>query len=166
MPLLRAALAAALLPFLSCASTTADPVRQRAVRPVPNREWARGAVFYEIFVRSFADSNGDGIGDFNGLISKLDYLTDVGVDAVWLMPIFQSPSYHGYDTTDYETIERDYGTNADFQRFLEEAHKRGIRVIIDYVMNHTSSQHPWFIESASSSTSPKRNWYIWSATNP
>jgi len=158
--------AASLLLVVSCGSTTAYAQRRRAVSPVPNHEWARGAVFYEIFVRSFYDSNGDGKGDLNGLISKLDYLSGLGIDAVWLMPIFESPSYHGYDTTDYETIARDYGTNADFQRFLEEAHKRGIRVIVDYVMNHTSSQHPWFIESASSSTSPKRNWYIWSATNP
>ena len=113
----------------------------------------RGAVFYEIFVRSFYDSNGDGMGDFNGLTSKLDYVNDLGVNAIWLMPIFESPSYHGYDTTDYETIERDYGTNADFQRFLGEAHKRGIRVIVDFVMNHTSSDHPWFLDSASSMTS-------------
>ncbi len=174
MTLRRLFIAASLLLFVSCAGTTAYADRHRAVRPVPNQEWARGAVFYEIFVRSFADSNGDGIGDFNGLISKLDYLndgnpattTDLGIDAVWLMPIFQSPSYHGYDTTDYEMIARDYGTNADFQRFLAEAHKRGIRVIIDFVMNHTSSQHPWFIDSASSTTAAKRDWYVWSATNP
>ena len=139
-----------------------------------NHEWARGAVFYEVFVRSFSDSNGDGNGDLNGLIAKLDYLndgnpattTDLGIDGIWLMPIFESASYHGYDTVDYETIEKDYGTNADFQRLLEEAHKRGIRVIVDFVMNHTSSDHPWFIDSASSSTSPKRDWYVWSATNP
>src|SRR5438132_10581700 len=115
--LLRAALAAVLLPVLGCSSTTADPVGNRAVRPVASAEWARGAVFYEIFVRSFYDSNGDGIGDFNGLTSKLDYVKELGANAVWLMPIFESPSYHGYDTTDYETIERDYGSNADFQRF-------------------------------------------------
>ena len=154
-----------LLAALSCASA----------RPVPDpKEWARGAVFYEVFVRSFADSNGDGIGDFDGLIAKLDYLNDgnprthrdLGVDGIWLMPVFSSPSYHGYDTTDYETIEKDYGTNADFQRFLAEAHKRGMRVILDFVMNHTSSQHPWFIDSASSTSSPKRDWYVWSATNP
>ncbi len=172
---LRAGVAASLLLLvLSCGGTTAYAGRQRAVRAAPNGEWARGAVFYEIFVRSFADSNGDGIGDLNGLIAKLDYLndgdpattTDLGVDAVWLMPVFQSPSYHGYDTTDYETIERDYGSNADFRRFLDEAHKRGIRVIIDFVMNHTSSEHPWFIESASSPSSPKRDWYVWSATDP
>lgn len=133
-------------------------------------DWAKGAVFYEVFVRSFYDSNGNGVGDINGLIAKLDYLndgnpattTDLGVDALWLMPVFQSPSYHGYDTVDYETIEQDYGTNEDFQRLLEEAHRRGIRVIVDFVVNHTSSQHPWFLEASSSPTSPNRDWYVWS----
>jgi alpha-amylase len=178
--LCRSALAAALLLVLSCGGTDAYAGRQRPVRhgaPGPiqwNHEWARGAVFYEIFVRSFADSNGDGIGDFNGLTSKLDYLndgnpattTDLGVDGIWLMPMFQSTSYHGYDTVDYETIEEDYGSNADFQRFLVEAHKRGIRVILDFVMNHTSVDHPWFLDSASSANSPKRDWYVWSAVDP
>ena len=131
-----------------------------------NHDWARGAVFYEIFVRSFFDSNADGMGDFNGLTSQLDYLKSLGVDGIWLMPMFESTSYHGYDTTDYENVERDYGTNADFQRFLAEAHKRNMRVIVDLVLNHTSVEHPWFVESASSTTSPRRNWYVWSATNP
>ncbi|MEO6258811.1 MAG: alpha-amylase family glycosyl hydrolase [Thermoanaerobaculia bacterium] len=167
--------------LLACHSASGVDGRIRAARPVPvppavqwNHEWARGAVFYEIFVRSFSDSNGDGIGDFNGLTAKLDTLndgdptttTDLGIDAIWLMPVFQSPSYHGYDTVDYQTIEQDYGTNADFQRFLEAAHKRGIRVILDLVMNHTSSESPWFLDSASSPTSQKRNWYVWSATDP
>jgi glycosidase len=146
-------------------------------RPAPvqwNHEWARGAVFYEIFVRSFADSDGDGIGDFNGLTARLDYLndgdptttTDLGIEGIWLMPMFESTSYHGYDTTDYENVEQDYGTNADFQRFLGEAHERGIRVILDLVLNHTSAEHPWFVESASSASSPKRGWFVWSATDP
>jgi alpha-amylase len=136
--------------------------------------WAPGAVFYEVFVRSFQDSNGDGIGDLRGLIARLDHLndgdpatsTDLGVDALWLMPVFASPSYHGYDTTDYETINPDYGTNADFTRLLEEAHRRGLRIIIDLVLNHTSSKHPWFLESASSPSSPRRDWYIWNTTDP
>jgi alpha-amylase len=136
--------------------------------------WAPGAVFYEVFVRSFQDSNGDGKGDLQGLIARLDYLndgdpattTDLGVDALWLMPVFASPSYHGYDTTDYETINPDYGTNADFTRLLEEAHRRGIRIIVDLVLNHTSSKHRWFVESASSPSSPRRDWYVWSATDP
>ncbi len=179
--------------FISCASTTtsststssaspssgASSPHRRAVSPPPavgqwNHEWARGAVCYEIFIRSFEDSDGDGIGDLKGLTGKLDYLndgdpattTDLGIDAIWLTPIFESPSYHGYDTVDYEAVEKDYGTMTDFRRFLDEAHKRGIRVILDFVMNHTSSQHPWFLESASSPTSPKRNWYVWSATDP
>jgi alpha-amylase len=153
---MRRLAAAALILVASCASSP----RQRAVLPVQNHEWARGAVFYEIFVRSYYDSNGDGIGDFPGLTSKLDYVQSLGADAIWLMPVFQSPSYHGYDATDYETIERDYGSNADFQRFLEEAHKRGIRVILDFVMNHTSNEHPWFTDPS------KHNWYVWSPTNP
>jgi glycosidase len=139
-----------------------------------DHEWARGAVFYEVFVRSFQDSNGDGIGDLQGLIARLDALndgnpatdTDLGVDALWLMPVFSSPSYHGYDTVDYETIEPDYGTTADFQRLLDEAHRRGIRVIVDFVMNHTSSQHPWFTESAASPRSPYRDWYLWRPDDP
>ncbi len=137
------------------------------------RTWANGAVFYEVFVRSFQDSNGDGKGDLQGLISRLDYLndgnpatdTDLEVDALWLMPVFASPSYHGYDTTDYENINPDYGTNADFQRLLDEAHKRGIKVIVDLVVNHTGSGHPWFVESSSSPDSPRRDWYVWSATD-
>ncbi|HSN85355.1 MAG TPA: alpha-amylase family glycosyl hydrolase, partial [Thermoanaerobaculia bacterium] len=139
-----------------------------------NHDWVRGAVFYEVFVRSFQDSNGDGIGDFRGLTARLDYLndgdpatdTDLGVDALWLMPVFESPSYHGYDVVDYEAIERDYGTSEDFTRFLEEAHRRGIRVIVDFVMNHSSAQNPWFLESASSPASPRRDWYVWRADDP
>ncbi|MFL5731476.1 MAG: alpha-amylase family glycosyl hydrolase [Cytophagaceae bacterium] len=135
--------------------------------------WWNDAVFYEVFVRSFKDSNGDGQGDLSGLIGKLDYLndgdssthTDLGVTALWLMPVMESPSYHGYDVTDYRTIEHDYGTNADFQTLITEAHKRGIKVIIDYVMNHTSSQHPWF-QSSANSLSNKRDWYVWQNSNP
>jgi len=161
---------------LSACSVTPPPVPAEAAEPVAqwDHEWARGAVFYEVFVRSFQDSNGDGIGDLQGLISRLDELndgnpatdTDLGVDALWLMPVFSSPSYHGYDTVDYETIEPDYGTNEDFQRLLDEAHRRGIRVIVDFVMNHTSSQHPWFVESAASPRSPYRDWYVWRADDP
>ena len=106
----------------------------------------------------------------NGLIEKLDYLNDgdpattndLGVTGIWLMPIMQSPSYHGYDTTDYYTVNQDYGTNEDFKRLIEEAHKRGIEVIVDLVLNHTSSEHPWFVESAGDPASDKRDWYRWS----
>jgi len=135
--------------------------------------WANGAVFYEVFVRSFQDSNGDGKGDLPGLVSRLDYLndgkpeteTDLGVDGLWLMPVFKSPSYHGYDTTDYEQVNPDYGTNEDLTRLCSEAHRRGMHVIVDLVINHTSNQHPWFIESASGPTSPRRDWYVWSPTD-
>ncbi len=136
--------------------------------------WWSDAVFYEIFVRSFYDSNGDGIGDFNGITEKLDYLndgnpatvTDLGVTGIWLMPIFPSPSYHGYDVTDYYNVNPQYGTMDDFKRLLEEAHKRGIRVIIDLVINHTSDQHPWFRDAKRDKNSKYRDWYIWSETDP
>lgn len=126
-------------------------------------------VFYEIFVRSFADSNGDGIGDFKGLLSKLDYLndgnpetdSDLGIGGIWLMPINPSPSYHGYDVTNYRDIHPDYGTMDDFRTFLNEAHKRGIKVIMDLVVNHTSKEHPWFTEAAADPNSPYRDWYVW-----
>lgn len=135
--------------------------------------WWNDAVFYEIFVRSFYDDNGDGRGDFKGLTAKLDYLNDgdpathadLGITGIWLMPIQQSPSYHGYDATDYRTIEKDYGTNDDFKEFIGEAHKRGIHVIIDYVMNHSSSQHPWFRDSDTPGSS-KRDWYVWENSKP
>ena len=131
--------------------------------------WWNDTVFYEIFVRSFYDSDGDGIGDFNGIIAKLDYLNDgdpnttadLGITGLWLMPIHPSPSYHGYDVTDYYDVNPDYGTMEDFKRMLDEAHKRGIRVTIDWVLNHTSSQHPWF-QQAQDPQSPYRDWYVWS----
>lgn len=135
--------------------------------------WWNDAVFYEIFVRSFYDSDNDGIGDFRGIIEKLDYLndgdpntdTDLGITGIWLMPMMESPSYHGYDVTDYFATEPDYGTMADFEALLEAAHARGIKVIIDFVMNHTSDQHPWFTQSANAE-SDFRDWYIWSDNNP
>lgn len=135
--------------------------------------WWNDLVFYEIFVRSFYDSNGDGIGDLNGIIEKLDYLNDgdptttddLGVTGIWLMPITVSPSYHGYDVTDYFQVDPEYGTNEDFLRLMEEAHARGIRVIVDLVMNHTSNAHPWFIESQNPD-SEYRDWYIWAEDNP
>ncbi|MFZ4413395.1 MAG: alpha-amylase family glycosyl hydrolase [Bacteroidales bacterium] len=136
--------------------------------------WWNDAVFYEVFVRSFYDQNGDGKGDLKGLTAKLDYLndgdstthTDLGITGIWLMPIMQSPSYHGYDVADYRTVESDYGTNADFAAFIQAAHQRGIKVIIDLVMNHTSNQNSWFTQSASSTNSTYRDWYRWNTTNP
>ncbi len=128
-------------------------------------DWYRHAVFYEVYVRSFQDSNGDGIGDFKGLTSRLDYLKDLGVDAIWLMPMYPTPfKDSGYDISDYQAINPDYGTMADFDEFLKQAHQRGIRVLIDLVLNHTSDQHAWFQESEKDRTNPKADWYIWSDT--
>ena len=125
-------------------------------------QWWQHAVFYEIYPRSFADSNNNGIGDLNGITSKLDYLKDLGVDAIWITPCYPSPQVDfGYDVSDYENIDPMYGTLADFDRLQEEASKRGIRIIMDFVLNHTSDQHAWFKESRSSKENPKRDWYIW-----
>ncbi len=118
-------------------------------------------VHYEIFVRSFADSNGDGIGDLNGVTNNLDYLQDLGIAAIWLMPINPSPSYHKYDITDYYGIDPEYGTLNDFRRLVAEAHRRGIAVLMDLVLHHTSSQHPWFREASKGPDNPYRNYYKW-----
>jgi len=142
-------------------------------RETGNTSWWNETVFYEIFVRSFYDSDGDGIGDFNGLTQKLDYLndgdpstdTDLGVTGIWLMPIHDSPTYHGYDAIDYRSINPDYGTMDDFKAFLDAAHERGIKVIIDYVMNHTSTEHPWFQKSAGGDPD-YRDFYRWNDTDP
>ena len=117
-------------------------------------------VYYEIFVRSFADSNGDGIGDFNGITAKLDYLQWLGVSGLWLTPIYPSPSYHGYDVTNYFAVNPQFGTMKDFRRLLREAHARGIKVLIDMVLNHTSDRNPWF-EQALDPRSPYHDWYTW-----
>jgi glycosidase len=127
--------------------------------------WWNDSVFYEIFVRSFYDSDGDGSGDLNGITEKLDYLQDLGVTGLWLMPIHPSPSYHGYDVTDYYSINPEYGTLDNFKRLLAEAKKRDIRIIVDFVLNHTSQEHPWFVASRDPQ-SPYRDWYVWSKTDP
>jgi len=152
-----------------------DPPGGEVPEPGPTAWW-NDQVFYEVFVRSFQDSDGDGIGDLPGLIDRLDYLNDgnpattddLGVTALWLMPICQSPSYHGYDVVDYRTVESDYGTNADFVALTEAAAARGIRVIVDFVMNHSSNQNPWFTrEAAQGPWSPETaTWYRWRTTNP
>ena len=147
------------------ATSTANP---------SSKTWWVDTVFYEIFVRSFYDSDGDGIGDFNGIIAKLDYLndgdlstdSDLGVTGIWLMPIFPSPSYHGYDVTDYYSVNPEYGTLDEFKTLVAEAHRRGIRIIIDLVINHTSDQHPWFQAAKEDINSPYRDWYIWNQTDP
>ncbi|MCB8945435.1 MAG: alpha-amylase [Ardenticatenaceae bacterium] len=136
--------------------------------------WWNKRVFYEIFVRSFYDSNGDGIGDLNGIIEKLDYLNDgdpsttddLGITGIWLMPLNASPSYHGYDVTDYYTINPDYGTIEELKTLLDEAHARDIRIIVDLVLNHTSTEHPWFQEALSDPNSPYRDYYIFEEESP
>jgi maltose alpha-D-glucosyltransferase/alpha-amylase len=127
--------------------------------------WFKDAVFYEVYVRGFYDSNGDGVGDFRGLTEKLDYLEWLGVDCLWLLPMYESPLRDGgYDIADYYKILPEYGTLEEFREFLDSAHRRGIRVITDLVINHTSDQHPWFKEASRSPDSPKRDWYVWSDT--
>ncbi|GIO59157.1 MULTISPECIES: alpha-glucosidase [Paenibacillus] len=124
--------------------------------------WWKSSVFYEIYMPSFCDGNGDGIGDFQGLTSKLDYLRELGIGGIWLTPFYPSPRVdNGYDISDYYGVDPVFGTLDDFDHFVREAHRRGIRVIADLVLNHTSAEHPWFMESRSSRTSPKRDWYIW-----
>ena len=126
------------------------------------QEWWRHAVLYEIYPRSFQDSDGDGIGDIKGMTSRLDYLHELGIDAIWITPMYPSPGVdYGYDISDYTAIDPVYGTMADFDVLVAEAKKRNIRVIMDYVINHTSDQNKWFLESRSSRTNPKRDWYIW-----
>jgi len=127
--------------------------------------WFKTSVFYEIHIRGFFDGNGDGSGDFRGLTEKLDYLQWLGVDCIWLLPFYKSPLRDGgYDIADYYEIHPDYGVVEDVRDFIEQAHQRGVRVIADLVMNHTSSEHSWFQESRSSPDNPKRDWYVWSDT--
>ncbi|EPS2707493.1 alpha-glucosidase [Cronobacter turicensis] len=124
--------------------------------------WWKEATAYQIYPRSFKDSNGDGIGDLNGIIEKLDYLKDLGIDLIWICPMYPSPNDdNGYDISDYQGIMAEFGTMADFDRLLESVHQRGMRLILDLVVNHTSDEHPWFLESRSSTDNPKRDWYIW-----
>ncbi|WP_180955208.1 glycoside hydrolase family 13 protein [Peribacillus deserti] len=125
--------------------------------------WWKEAAAYQVYPRSFMDSNGDGIGDIRGIISKLDYLKEMGIDVIWICPIFRSPNAdNGYDISDYQDIMDEFGTMSDFDELLEESHARGMKVILDLVINHSSDEHPWFIEARSSADNPKRDWYIWS----
>jgi alpha-glucosidase len=143
---------------------TQPAARRTQPSPAP---WWKHAVFYEIYPRSFKDSDGDGVGDLNGVTSKLDYLARLGVDAIWITPFYPSPQVDfGYDVSDYENVDPQFGTLADFDRLVREAHKRRIRVVIDFVLNHTSDQHPFFVESRSSRTNPKRDWYVWRDPRP
>jgi glycosidase len=153
----------------TAARSVAVPVAELAAPP-----WWERSVCYEVFVRSFYDSNGDGIGDLKGLTAKLDYINDghppskrsLGANCIWLMPVAKSPSYHGYDVTDYYHVNPDYGTDADFRELVKQAHRRGIKVIVDFVPNHTSSEHPAFQAALRDTTSPYREWYRWSPTRP
>ncbi|MFA7408076.1 MAG: alpha-amylase family glycosyl hydrolase [Anaerolineaceae bacterium] len=173
-----------LIACAGCHSTALpEPASQPTLNPMTahpaptsapeTQAWWRDIVFYEIFVRSFKDSDGDGIGDFQGIIQQLDYLNDgnpnthddLGIQGIWLMPINPSPSYHGYDVMDYYTVNPDYGTMDDFKQLLAEAEKRDIKIIIDLVINHTSTQHPWF-QAAQDPTSEFHDWYVWSAEHP
>ncbi|MDR0636228.1 MAG: alpha-glucosidase [Treponema sp.] len=127
-----------------------------------NKQWWKEAVVYQIYPRSFKDSTGSGVGDLNGITEKLDYLKDLGVDVLWLSPIYESPNVdNGYDISDYQAISREFGSMADFDRLLAAAHERGLKIVMDLVVNHTSNQHKWFMESRSSRVNPKRDWYIW-----
>lgn len=126
-------------------------------------DWYKDAVLYELYVRAFRDSDGDGHGDLRGVVEKLDYVKSLGIDAIWLLPVMPSPLHDdGYDVSDFYGIHEDYGTLEDFRVLVEEAHKRDLKVIAELIMNHTSSQHPWFQESRSSKDNPKRDWYVWS----
>jgi alpha-glucosidase len=138
-------------------------VASGAAPPIHDSVWWKHAVIYEIYPRSFQDSNGDGVGDLNGITERLDYLQALGVDAIWISPMYPSPQVDfGYDISDYEDVDPQYGTLKDFDRLIAEAQKRNIRVILDMVLNHTSDKNKWFIESASSRKNPKRDWYVWS----
>jgi len=126
------------------------------------KNWWKEAVVYQIYPRSFKDSNGDGVGDINGIIEKLDYVKELGIDIIWLSPVYKSPNDdNGYDISDYRSIMEDFGTIEDWEKMLEQIHKRGMKLIMDLVVNHTSDEHRWFIESRSSKDNPKRDYYIW-----
>ena len=126
------------------------------------KRWWKECVVYQIYPRSFKDSNGDGIGDLNGLTEKMDYLKELGINVIWLSPVYQSPNDdNGYDISDYRAIMKEFGTMEEFDRMLRAAHERGIRLVMDLVVNHTSDEHPWFVESRKSTNNPYRDYYIW-----
>ncbi len=161
------------LPFskLSAQHTSRPTAKAVATEPRDDDAWWKHALIYEVYPRSFADSNGDGIGDLNGVTKHLDYLQQLGVDAIWLAPIYPSPQVDfGYDVSDYTAIDPQFGTLADFDRLLDQGRTRGMRIVLDMVLNHTSDKSAWFVESASSRTNPKADWYVWNdglpATSP
>ncbi len=143
-------------------STPAGSTSSTATAPTGGQVWWKHAVFYEVYPRSFQDSNGDGIGDLNGIAQRLGYLQNLGVDAIWIAPMYPSPQVDfGYDISDYESVDPKYGTLADFDHLQATARQHNIRIILDMVLNHTSDRHQWFIEAASSRTSPHHDFYVW-----
>src|SRR4051794_3225357 len=152
--------------YLACATGAGGLMPPRHKKSVlkPNPLWYKDAVIYQVHVKSFADSNGDGVGDFPGLIEKLDYIAELGVNCIWLLPFYPSPRRDdGYDISEYRDVHPEYGTLADVRRFIDEAHARGIRVITELVINHTSDQHPWFQRARRAKPgSNYRNYYVWS----
>ena len=163
--LYRQLIAVTLLSAVAFAQT--PTALKAAATPTNDPTWWKHAVIYEIYPRSFQDSNGDGIGDLNGITQRLDYLQKLGVDAIWISPMFPSPQVDfGYDVSDYQNVDPQYGTLADFDLLVAEAKARNIRVILDMVLNHTSDKHQWFIDAASSRTNPKHDWYVWSDGKP
>src|SRR6266550_7288436 len=166
---IAAGLCVGLYAFSSVAGVAAQPSATSTISG-----WKRGAVCYEVFVRSFYDSDGDGVGDLNGLTQKLDYINngdtasrrDLGARCIWLMPVVASPSYHGYDATNYYRVNPQYGSNEDFKRFIAAAHRRGIHVLVDMVLNHVSNEHPMFKDALLNPSSPYRDWFRWSPTDP
>jgi glycosidase len=160
--------------LVAAVAFAAAPCGAQVASSPRDADWKRGTVCYEIFIRSFYDSDGDGIGDINGLIEKLDYINDgtrdmsrdLGAGCIWLMPVAASPSYHGYDVKNYYRVNPEYGTNEDFKRLVTQAHRRGIRVLVDMVLNHASNEHPYFKDALLNPGSPYRDWFRWSATKP
>src|SRR3979490_2615188 len=158
--------------LFAAALLIAASIPSAAQPAAPASDWRRGATCYQIFVLSFYDSDGNGIGDLNGLTEKLDYINDgnprsthdLGARCIWLMPVAESPSYHGYDVSNYYRVEPDYGTSGDFRGLVTEAHKRGIKVLVDLVLNHASSEHPYFKEALRDTASPHRGWFRFSPT--
>ena len=129
--------------------------------------WYQDAIFYEVYLPSFQDSNGDGMGDLGGVRQRLDYFQDLGIDALWITPFYQSPGVdNGYDISDHMAIDPKYGTMADFEALVEEAAQRNIKIVVDIILNHTSDEHPFFLESRASKEAPKRDWYIWKDPKP
>ena len=153
-----------LVAMLSLTATAQTITGKYEIPKVP--EWAKNAVFYQIYPQTFCDSDGDGIGDLQGIISKLDYVKSLGIDAIWFNPFFDSPFHDaGYDIRDYYKIAPRYGTNDDARRLFEEAHKRGMHVIFDYVISYTSIDNPWFVESQKQEKNKYSNYYIWTETS-